>query len=87
MAKWTLYIVNCADGSLYTGITNNLERRLKQHNSGKGAWYTSFKRPVRLAYKKKCKDKSQALKREIAIKKLPREEKLRLVKKQKLITI
>ena len=86
MQTWTLYIVKCNDGSLYTGITTDLEKRLKQHNEGKGAWYTSFKRPVKLVYKKKCKDKSEALKREIAIKKLPREEKLRIIKKQNLIS-
>ena len=79
MSKWTLYIVKCKDSSLYTGITTDLERRLGQHNEGKGAWYTSFKRPVKLVYKKKCKDRSQALKREIVIKKLPRKEKLKLV--------
>ncbi len=79
MSEWTLYIVKCRDSSLYTGITTDLEKRIKKHNDGKGAWYTSFKRPVKLVYKKKCKDKSSALKREIAIKKLTREEKLELI--------
>ena len=74
-----VYILRCCDGSLYTGWTNNLPRRLKAHNEGRGAKYTKGRRPVELAYAEYVLNKSQALKRECAIKKLSRMEKLRLI--------
>ena len=73
-----VYILRCADGTLYTGWTNDIMRRLKAHNEGTGGKYTRVRRPVRLVYAEICADKSAALKREAAIKKLSRQKKLRL---------
>ena len=78
---WWVYILRCSDGTLYTGITDDVERRLKAHNSGKGAKYTRGRGPVKLIYREEQPDKSAALKREIAIKKLSRTEKLTLMEK------
>ncbi|HVM71207.1 MAG TPA: GIY-YIG nuclease family protein [Anaerolineales bacterium] len=72
------YILKCADGSYYTGWSTDPQRRLRQHNRGAGARYTRSRRPVRLVYVEELPDKSSALKRERAIKALPR------LKKQKL---
>lgn len=74
-----VYILSCCDGSLYTGITTDLPRRLAAHNRGTGAKYTRSHRPVTLAYYETQPDKSTALKREWAIKQLSRTEKLRLI--------
>ncbi len=75
-----VYIVQCSDNSLYTGITVDLERRIYEHNSSdKGAKYTKIRRPVLLVYNEKCDNRSSALKREYAIKKLTRTEKLRII--------
>jgi putative endonuclease len=77
---WYVYVLTCADGTLYTGVTTELERRLAEHNAGaKGAKYTKTRRPVRLAYSETAADRSSALKREFAIKHLTREEKQRLI--------
>lgn len=73
-----IYILRCADGTLYTGWTNDLEKRLQTHNSGKGAKYTRSRRPVELVYTESFATRSEAMKREAEIKKLSREEKLRL---------
>ncbi len=70
-----VYIVLCSDGSLYTGSTNNVERRVEAHNEGVGAKYTRSRRPVKLVYLEECENKSLALKREIVIKKLTRKQK------------
>ena len=78
---WKLYILRCGDGTLYTGITTDVERRLEEHRSGKGAKYTRGRAPLELVYREECDDKSAALKREIEIKKLTREEKLKLTEK------
>ena len=78
-ATWTVYIVRCAKGSLYTGITNNLKARLAAHNSGKGAKYTAAFGPVELVWKKRKKDRSAASILEAAIKKLSRSEKNELI--------
>ena len=72
------YIVQCSDGTLYTGWTVNVERRISQHNKGLGAKYTKTRRPVRLVYVEPQPDKKTALKRERAIKALPRKKKLEL---------
>ena len=72
------YIVECGDGSLYTGWTNNLEKRIQAHNAGKGAKYTKARRPVELAYYEEFETKEQAMKREYAIKQLGRKEKQKL---------
>ena len=77
------YIVKCSDGTLYTGWTNDLERRLNAHNSGKGAKYTKTRRPVTLAYYEEFETKELAMKREYAIKQLQRKEKLALIEEQK----
>lgn len=77
-----VYILRCADGTLYTGCTNDLERRLRTHNAGKGAKYTRARLPVELVYAEEAADKSQALRREAAIKALPRSEKLELIGKR-----
>lgn len=74
-----MYILRCYDGSLYTGWTTDLEHRVKAHNEGKGAKYTRSRRPVELVYHEEFETKSEALKREAAIKRLSREEKLTLI--------
>jgi putative endonuclease len=73
------YILECADGTYYTGWTTDPERRVKQHNKGVGAKYTSTRRPVKLVYLEPQPDKVTALKRELAIKKLKRIQKSKLV--------
>ena len=78
MAYW-LYILRCGDGTLYTGTTDDVARRLAVHQSGKGAKYTRGRGPLTLAYPEACADKSAALRREIAVKKLTRAEKLALI--------
>ena len=77
--QWFVYIVECCDKSLYTGITNNLEKRIKTHNEGKGAKYTRARRPVVLKYFENALDKSSASKRELAIKNLSRNQKIKLI--------
>jgi predicted GIY-YIG superfamily endonuclease len=76
---WTVYILRCRDGSLYTGITNDLPKRLKVHAAGKASRYTRSRLPVRLVHQEPQLTKSEALKREAAIKKIPRQQKLQLV--------
>jgi putative endonuclease len=77
-----VYILKCNDETLYTGITNNLEKRILAHNTSKtGAKYTASRRPVTLRYSETCETKSLALKREAQIKKLTREQKLILISK------
>ena len=76
---WLVYILHCRDGSLYTGITNDLPKRLKAHNAGKASRYTRSRLPVALVYSEPQKSKSSALKREAAIKKLSRLRKDQLL--------
>lgn len=76
-----VYILKCNDGSLYTGWTNNLEKRIEAHSNGKGAKYTKVRLPVKLVYFEKFDNKISAMKREYAIKQLKRKEKLELIKK------
>ena len=79
------YILECADGSLYTGYTNDLDKRVKAHNESKtGAKYTKGKRPVKLVYSETFKSLSKALKREVQIKNLTRKQKLELIGKSKI---
>ena len=75
------YIVKCSDGSLYTGWTNNLEKRIKDHNAGRGAKYTKARRPVVLVYKEEFPTKQEAMKREWEIKRLSRKEKLSMIER------
>ena len=79
--QWVVYILECKDGSLYTGITDRLQHRLNAHRAGKGAKYTKGRGPLKLCYLEDCANHSAALKREIAIKRLSREQKLELCKK------
>lgn len=72
---WYLYILRCGDGTLYTGITTDVEKRLEAHRAGKGAKYTRGRSPLTLAYREKCGTHSDALKRELAVKKLTRIQK------------
>lgn len=76
-----VYMVECADGTLYTGWTTEVDRRVAAHNAGQGAKYTRSRRPVRLCYSEQCTDKSAALRREHAIKRLTRAQKEQLAKK------
>ena len=76
---WFVYMLRCRDGSLYTGYTDDVARRLTVHQSGKGAKYTRSRLPVELVYREELPDKSSALRRESAIKRLSRQEKLALI--------
>lgn len=76
---WYVYLLRCGDGSLYTGCTNDLQRRLRAHQRGKGGRYTRSHLPVELVYSEAVADQSQALRREAAIKRLGRQEKLALI--------
>lgn len=81
--RWTVYILRCKDGSLYTGITNDLEKRFAAHSNGTAAKYTRGRGPLVILHTENYRDKGRALKREIAIKALPRLDKLALVLKPK----
>lgn len=79
---WFVYMLKCSDNSLYTGVTTDIERRLKEHNHAKaGAKYTRVRRPVSLAYSESCVDRSSACQREYEIKQLTRQQKLSLIAK------
>ena len=78
---WYVYMLRCGDGSLYTGSTTDVERRLREHQEGTGARYTRSRPPVTLAYAEEAPDRSAAQRREAAIKKLPRVQKLKLIGK------
>ena len=80
MAAWFVYIVRCRDGSLYTGISTNVERRLAAHNGGRGARYTRSRLPVTLVHLERRRTQSAALRREAAIKSLERVAKLALLR-------
>lgn len=82
-----VYILRCGDDSLYTGWTNNLEKRVNLHSKGKGAKYTKARLPVELVYFEEFEDKIEAMKREYAIKQLKRKEKLELIKNSKIIRV
>jgi putative endonuclease len=74
-----VYLLRCSDGSLYTGITNDLSRRLAAHRAGRASAYTRSRRPLRLVYREAARDRSAALRREAAIKRLTRKAKLELI--------
>ena len=84
MPSWHVYIVRCADNSLYTGCTNDLARRVDTHNAGKGARYTRSRLPVEVVWSVRVKDRSAALSREARVKQLTRPEKLALVAKRRV---
>lgn len=75
---WTVYILRCGDGTLYTGVTNDMPRRLAAHNNGKGAKYTRGRGPLALVYSEQHRTRSRAQKREAEIKSLNRAEKIKL---------
>jgi putative endonuclease len=77
--EFSVYLLRCRDGSLYAGITTDLERRLREHNAGRGAAYTRSRLPVTLVYDERSPDRSTALRREAAIRRLDRRKKLALV--------
>jgi len=81
---WYVYILRCQDDSLYTGVCTDLERRIQEHNqcNKKGARYTRARRPVKMVYQEDCENRSEACKREAAIKKLQRKQKLLLINAQ-----
>lgn len=81
--SWLVYMLHCRDGSLYTGITNDLARRLAAHAAGRASKYTRSRLPVRIAYQERQATKSLALRREAAIKRMPRRTKLALVRMSK----
>lgn len=82
MSSWFVYILRCADTSLYTGITTNLERRTREHNEGRaGAKYTKVRRPVELVYSEAAANRSDASRREAEIKRMSRADKLLLVQR------
>ena len=76
---WTVYILECADGSLYTGMTSDITRRLREHSSGRGGRYTRTRRPVRLGYIESAAARKAACLREREIKRLPRRKKFELI--------
>ena len=75
MDKWYVYILKCSDRTLYTGVTNDIERRVNKHNQGTASKYTRGRRPVTLVYKEEYKEKNKAYKREYQLKKLTRKQK------------
>lgn len=79
MKKWFVYIARCGDDSLYTGCTDDIEKRLEKHNKGKGAKYTRGRLPITMVYCEEQENHSAALKRELAIKKLTRTSKMALI--------
>lgn len=79
---WFCYLLRCADDTLYCGITNDLEKRLATHNAGTASKYTRVRLPVELAYAERCADRSAASKREMEIKNLSREKKLKLIQSE-----
>lgn len=78
-STWKLYILRCRDGSLYTGITTDVEKRFAAHTAGRGAKYTRGRGPLELVYTEDCGDHSAALKRELEIKALSRDEKIAII--------
>ena len=79
---WFVYMLRCGDGSLYTGCTNDLVRRVAAHQSGRGAKYTRSRLPVSLVYREEAVDQSAALRREVAIKRLSRLQKFALIERE-----
>jgi putative endonuclease len=83
VSDWVVYILRCSDGSLYTGITTNIQRRLEAHRNGKGAKYFRGRQPVEILYTEPCANRSAASSREAQIKRMPRREKLELVSRNR----
>jgi putative endonuclease len=83
-AAWHLYILECGDGSYYTGVTTDIERRVREHQDGKASRYTRTHQPVTLIHREECGSRSQALSRECAVKSLSRQAKEALVARRPL---
>ncbi len=83
-AEWSLYVAECADGSYYTGIAKDVEKRIESHNTGKGAKYTAAHGPVKLIFQEPQGDYSTALRREYQVKTLSKERKIRFIAGEKL---
>jgi putative endonuclease len=81
---WSLYVAECSDGSYYTGIAKDVEKRIEAHNAGKGAKYTATRGPVRLIFQEVQMDYSAALRREYQVKSLPKHRKVRFIQGEKL---
>ncbi len=81
--SWRVYMLECADGSLYTGCTNDLKKRVATHNAGKGARYTRSRLPVKVVWSVRVKDRSAALSREYRVKQLTRAEKLKMISRRR----
>src|SRR5262245_36936891 len=81
--SWFVYMLRCVDGSLYTGITKDVQRRCRQHNDGTASRYTRSRRPTKLVWQEAQPDRSSALKREAAIKAMTRRDKLALIRSRK----
>ena len=79
---WVLYVLKCRDSTLYTGITNDLPRRITQHNNGTASHYTRSRLPVKLVHQERCRGRSSALKKEYALKQLSRKEKEKYIKRK-----
>jgi predicted GIY-YIG superfamily endonuclease len=79
VASWSLYILRCCDESFYTGVTNDIDRRFREHEAGRASRFTRTRRPVVLVYQETCGTRSQALSRECAVKSLGRQGKEKLV--------
>jgi putative endonuclease len=82
MPTYWVYLLQCADGTLYAGWTTDLERRLSAHNAGRGSRYTRGRRPVSIIYREECASESEARRREIALKRMGRAQKLRLIERE-----
>ncbi|MDC4205132.1 MAG: GIY-YIG nuclease family protein [Candidatus Manganitrophus sp.] len=82
--NWVVYIIECSDRTFYTGITNDLARRLAQHNTGRASRYTRTRRPVQIIYQERCISRSEASIREWAIKSLSRREKEKLILERRI---
>ena len=82
MKRYYVYLLRCADDTLYCGYTDDVQKRVKAHNDGKGAKYTKSRRPVDLVYVEEYSSKSDALKRECAIKQMPRVQKLAMIQEK-----
>jgi putative endonuclease len=82
-SPWIVYMLRCRDRSLYTGITNDLPKRVATHQAGRGAAYTRSRRPVKVVYQERARDRGAALRREAAIKRLTRTEKLALLRSRR----
>ena len=83
MKTWSVYILRCGDGTFYTGITNDLDKRIESHSNGQGSKYTRSRLPVELIYQEQVENRSEATKRELEIKGLSRKDKMKMISCQK----